>query len=200
MKKEGQQYYNYFSIGCRGDKWLENLYSLLPWALRVQSKVIRKVAHTLLMNQRMNQDRWRWVKRNHSCAKGSWKMDTALMRRSVNLLMGHTNYERTTNLIPSIKQSNVEASKTSNFVSMEIDAISSILMFQSIYRDNGASKAVHTWMWRWKWLEQWIEKLLDCFRLSSERLISWYFKVILFKYTIMRIMAILSPNPRLLIM
>jgi hypothetical protein len=57
-------------------------------------------------------------------------MDIALMRRSVNLLMGHTNCERTTNSIPSIKQSNVEASKTSNFAFMEIVATSSILIFQ----------------------------------------------------------------------
>jgi len=77
-------------------------------------------------------------------------MDTALMRRSVNLLMGHTNCERITNLIPSIKPSNVEASKTSNFASMEIAAISSISVLQSIYRDNAVLKAVHTWMWRWK--------------------------------------------------
>ena len=152
------------------------------------------------MNQQMNQDRWKWVSRNHSCAKGLWKMDTALMRRSVNLLMGHTNCERITNLIPSIKPSNVEASKTSNFASMEIAAILSILVLQSIYRDNAALKAVHTLMWRWKWLEQWIEKLLDCFRFSSERLISWYFKVILIKHSIMMIVAISSPNPRLLMM
>lgn len=198
MKKEEQHYYNYFSIWYISDQWLENLLSLLAWVLRVQLKVIRKAVRTLLMSQQMNHVRWKWVRRNHSCAKGSWKMATALMRRSVNLPMALISCERIINSIPSIKPSNAEASKTSNFVSMEIVAISSTSVFQSIYRDNDTLIAVHPWMWRWKWLEQWIEKLPGCFRFSSDGLISWYFKVILIKCTIMITMAISKPNPRLL--
>jgi hypothetical protein len=70
-------------------------------------------------------------------------MVTALMRRSVNLPMDLINCERIINSIPSIKPSNAEASKTNNFVSTEIVAISSTSMFQSIYQDNATLIAVH---------------------------------------------------------
>jgi hypothetical protein len=85
------------------------------------------------MNQQMNQERLKWGKRNRSYAKGLWKMDIALMRRSVNSHMALINCERIINSIPSIKPSNVVASKTSSFASMEIDAISSTLVFLTIH-------------------------------------------------------------------
>lgn len=53
------------------------------------------------------------------------------MRKDVNLLMDHINSEKMIKLTPSIKQNNVVALKIINFVYTEIDAISSILPFQS---------------------------------------------------------------------
>ena len=61
---------------------------------------------------------------SHSYARSTWKMDTVPMKKDASLLMGLVNSAKTTNTIPSTKQKNAEASKTTISVSTGIGATS----------------------------------------------------------------------------
>jgi hypothetical protein len=50
----------------------------------------------------------RRIRKNHSYAENTFKMASALMKKSVSLPMAHINFVKISSLTPNIKQKSVE--------------------------------------------------------------------------------------------